>query len=452
MRSRRKRSGEAAIQAGPWEIFAVAGNPVFQSKSPLLFNTAFRDLAVSAQYVRLAASTAAEIMTTAREIGMGGLNITAPFKTAILEYLDEIEEDARIVNAVNTIVRRDGAYIGCNTDIAGVAQALKKGGFYGRGRKAVVLGAGGAARAAALALVRAGSSVTMINRTFERARDGANRIGCEALPLDCAADALAGSSLLVSAVSTDTLLIDPSLISPAMTVLDANYTGHSPLALEATRLGATVIDGREWLLNQALPAFELFVDRPAPVEAMHKALWKTRRDARKNIALIGFMGTGKSAVAERVSALTGMTLVDIDRRIEEEGRATIADIFRTSGEEEFRRMEQAEIEGLGLDVDQVAACGGGALVNGSNVRVLRNNCLSVWLWADVSTALARIGDRSTRPMLDSSTDIEGRARVLLDQRLPGYARTSDVLINTVGKSPDEIARRIRDEFNSALSD
>ena len=434
------------------EIFAVAGNPIFQSKSPLIFNTAFRELGITAHYVRLAAATAGEIMTTAREIGIMGLNITAPFKADILELLDEVEGDARKVGSVNTIVRRDGAYVGHNTDVAGIIEAVRGSGFDPAGQKAVVVGAGGAGRAAAYALIRAGSRVTMVNRTFERARKAAEELGCSALPLDRAADALAGARLLVSAVSTAGRLLDPALLSRDLVVLDAHYGRPSMLVSDATRAGSTLIDGREWLLNQALPAFELFTGRKAPAAAMRRALWKTRRDARRNIALIGFPGTGKSVVAARIAALTGMTLVDIDRQIEEDAEATIAEIFRTRGEEEFRRQEQAQIEELGLDIDQVAACGGGAVMNRSNVRTLRNNCLSVWLWTDMRTALSRIGDPGTRPLLLTGVDPEAAARALLARRLPYYARTSDLLINTAGKKPDEIAERIWDEFGDAFND
>jgi shikimate dehydrogenase len=434
------------------ELFAVAGNPVFQSKSPLIFNTAFRELDIDAHYVRLAAATAGEIVATAREIGIRGLNITAPFKADILEHLDAVEEDAKKVGSVNTIVRRDGAYVGYNTDIGGVSLAVKESGFEPAGKKVVVIGAGGAGRAAACALIRAGSRVTLVNRTFERARAAAEHLGCEALPLDRVKEALTGAHLLISTVSTESTLIDPVLLSRKMIVLDANYGHPSPLVSDASRAGCRLIDGREWLLDQALPAFELFTDRTAPVVAMRRALWKTRRDARRNIALIGFMGAGKSIVAERIAALTGMTLVDIDKRIEEKAGVAVTEIFRTHGEDEFRRMEQAEIEELGLDVDQVAACGGGALMNRSNVRVLRNNCLSVWLWADTHTALARIGDTSTRPMLQTGTDAGTTASALLEQRVPFYARTSDLLVNTAGKTPDEIAQRIWDEFGNAFGD
>ena len=217
---RRGENEDGAKKATRSKVFAVAGNPIFHSKSPLMFNTAFRELAIDAHYVRLAASTAEDVMITARQIGIAGLNITAPFKADALGLVDEVEEDARKVGSINTIVRRDGAYVGYNTDVAGVAGAVRGSGFDAAGQKAVVIGAGGAGRAAALALIRLGSRVTIVNRTFEHAREAAHRLGCEALPLDRAADALAGARLLVSAVTTDELLIEPALLSKDLLVLE----------------------------------------------------------------------------------------------------------------------------------------------------------------------------------------------------------------------------------------
>ncbi len=432
-------------------IFAVAGAPVFHSKSPLIFNTAFRHLGIDAAYVRLAASRAEEVVALVREIDMAGLNITSPFKREILPYLDDVEGDARKIDSVNTVVRRGGRLVGYNTDVAGVLEALRGSGFDPSGHKAVVMGAGGAGRAACLALVSVGARVILINRTFEKAQGFAERIGCTALPLDRAKDALQGAHLLISAVSSGDRLIEPSALRRPLVVLDANYGHPSALVEDADRAGCTLIDGREWLLGQALPAFHLFTGRAdAPAQQMRKALWKRRLDGRRNIALIGFAGSGKSAVAQDLASISGMAFVDIDGRIEEKAGTSIAEIFASRGEEEFRRMEQAEIEEIGLDSNQVVSCGGGAVMSRSNVRVLRNNCLSVWLWADVKTALSRIGETSTRPLIHSP-DPESTAQALLAQRIPHYAHSSDLLVNTNGRETREIAERIWNELSQAFS-
>jgi shikimate kinase len=333
--------------------------------------------------------------------------------------------------------------------VAGVLEAVRGSGLDPRDQKAIVLGAGGAGRAACLALVSAGARVILTNRTLEKAEIAAARLGCEAVALDRAKDALVGARILVSAVSSGDRLIEPSALRRDLAVLDANYGRPSALVEDAARTGCTLIDGREWLLGQALPAFELFAGRAAPAARMRWALWKKRLDGRKNIALIGFPGTGKSAVAEALASISGMTPVDIDKRIEEKAGMSVSALFAAKGEGEFRKMEQAEIEEMSLESNQVVSCGGGAVMNRSNVRALRNNCLSVWLWADVRTALFRIGETSTRPLLNSP-DPEEAARTLLAARMPSYARTSDLLVNTNGKDPHQIAERIWNEIDQAF--
>jgi shikimate kinase len=182
---------------------------------------------------------------------------------------------------------------------------------------------------------------------------------------------------------------------------------------------------------------------------MRKALWKKKLDSRRNIALVGFMATGKSTVAELVAARGGLTFIDIDKDIEEKAGASIAEIFERSGEEVFRRMEQAAIDGLRLVSHHAASCGGGALTVRSNVRTLRNNCLTVWLWANMSTILERAGDDRSRPCL-FGLDAKS-SRDLIERRLPQYAACADLLINTEGKKPEEIAERIWDEVHHAFS-
>jgi shikimate dehydrogenase len=431
------------------DIYAVAGNPVFHSRSPGIFNAAFKELSLDAVYVRLAASTAEEVLSTTREVGIKGLNITSPFKTDVIPFLDEVKADAQRVGSVNTVIERDGRLIGYNTDVAGVVGALKESEFEPKGKKAVVVGAGGAGRAAALALLSSGADVVLVNRTAAKADEAARILGCDALPLEHIGDALKGAHLLISSISSNGRVIEPSLLSKELTLLEANYGRPTALLRDATDAGCRVIDGRLWLLHQALPAFTLFTEQGAPEKHMRKALWKKRWAPHRNIALIGFMGTGKSSVAREIAGLSGLTFIDTDRAVEHKAGLPIAEIFDLKGEETFRMMEQAELQELWTLSHSVVSCGGGAVLSKRNRRVLRSTCVPVWLWADVHTALARIGETDTRPLLNGQSP-ESRARALLQERLFLYACTSDLLINTRGKTPREIAARIWDEVHYAF--
>lgn len=431
------------------DIYAVTGNPIFHSRSPTMFNTALRELSLDAVYIRLAASTAEEAAATVRKIGIRGLNITSPFKADIIPHLDEVEAGAETIGSVNTVLNKDGRLLGFNTDVAGVLGALKQAGLDPKGKSAVVVGASGAAKAATYSLLSAGARVTIANRTDRKGREAAESLGCDQVPLERIGKVLRGADLLIAAVSTYDRVIDPDCLHKRLAVLDANYSKPTALVRDATSAGARVIDGREWLLAQALPAFELFTGKQAPAETMRRALMKTKGDGRTNVALIGFMGSGKTAVAEAMGAKTGMRVIDIDRNIEAKAGSSIAEIFSASGEETFRRMEMEEIDTLRMVSNSVISCGGGAVLRRPNVRVLRNNCLTVWLWAGIEITLTRIGETGSRPLLNGLDP--SRAVALLQERLIRYASTCDLLINTEGKQPDEIAMRIHDETYNTIN-
>jgi shikimate dehydrogenase len=413
-----------------------------------MFNAAFRHLGLDAVYLRMAAWNVGDIVSVARQMDLAGLNITSPFKSAIISHLDGLDPQAEKVGSVNTVVRTDAGYIGYNTDIEGVRTAVREAGFDPTGRKVVVL-AGGAARAAAFALRWA--SVTMMNRTFANARDAADALGCDVAPITDAAYVLKDAHLLVSAVATPQRVLDSSLLRPDVLVFDAVYSPPSVLVGDAAQKGCPAIDAREWLLGQAIPAFTLFTGREAPSAIMRKALFKTRRDNRRNVALIGFMGTGKTIISEKLSDKSGLSLLDMDRQIEESAGATIVDIFRNRGEEAFRTIEQAQIDTIRLGSYRVVALGGGAVTRRANIRVLRNNCLSIWLWADVPTILSRVAGETKRPLLATGDARETTVRTLLTRRLPLYASCADLLISTIGKGPEEIANRIWDEIHHAFT-
>jgi shikimate dehydrogenase len=412
-----------------------------------MFNAAFRKLSFEAVYTRLAASSAEEVITTAREVGIDGINVTSPFKAAIIPCLDEVDTDARVIDSVNTVVQREGKFIGYNTDPAGVLGALKESSFEPKNKKTVVIGAGGAGRAAALALLSSGAEVVLVNRTFEKADEAAARLGCAAMPLEKIGEALTGAHLLVSVISSDERIVEPSLLSQELTLLEANYSRATALVRDATEAGCKVIDGRLWLLHQALPAFQLFTGLSAPADAMRKALWKKTWAPHSNIALIGSMGSGKSTVAREIANLTGMSLIDIDNRVEERTGLAISELLGREGEERFREIERDEVQSLWDLSRTVISCGGGAVLNRRNIQAIRATSVPVWLWADAETLLARIGDTETRPLL-KGVDPLGRVKKLLEERRFLYATTADFLINTDGKKPDEIAGRIWDEVRS----
>jgi shikimate dehydrogenase len=432
-------------------IFAVAGNPVLHSKSPLMFHAAFRDLSVDGVYIRLALSSAREIIDSMEEIGIRGLNVTAPFKEAVIPFLDRLDDAAGKIGAVNTVVKRDGRLTGFNTDYLGVTEAFRHSRVPLAGSRVTVLGAGGAARAAVYGTLSQGAEVTVTNRTLRKAVDMAERFGCKAVSIEKAGRAIAESDVLVSTLPAGTDMPESFPLRKGLVLLEANYAPGMLLGIRARKMGCTVIDGREWLLFQGAEAFRCFTGLDAPLAVMRKALYKAATGKKKNLALVGFMGSGKTTVGKELAKSTGMGFVDMDRNIEEKQSSTVSEIFHAKGEEAFRRMETKEILRSSCLSGRVLSCGGGAVLRQRNVEELRANSLVLWLFANAETTLGRVGGGRERPLLKELTNPAG-LKLLLEGRIPLYARASDLVVRTDGKRPEEIAERILDETNNAIGD
>lgn len=415
--------------------------------SPNMHNAAFHALGMDAIYVRLAAESAGDALGSAGAMGISGMNVTAPFKEEMAALVQAGDKAARRLAAVNTVVLRDGQTMGYNTDPDGVAGALQGNKVPMKGRRAVVLGAGGAAKAASFALVEGGADIVVANRTAEKARGIARMLGCGYCALDDM-DALRGADILVSALSTGERVIKPELLRKGTVVLDANYSTETALVRDARKNGCRTIDGREWLLYQGVRAFELFSRRKAPVAVMRKALYSRRGTGNRkqdagNIALIGMMGSGKDATAKALGRASGMKIVDVDADIERKAGKRIKEIFADDGEEAFRRMESREIKAVANARNKIVNCGGGAVLKMQNRKTLVRNAIVVWLWAKPSVMVKRVAGDDSRPLLHvPHHEKEVILTRLLESRKRFYAETADLMIDTGGRTAEQAAERI----------
>jgi shikimate dehydrogenase len=430
-------------------ILAVAGNPVLHSKSPAMFNAAFESTGIDAVYTRIAASDPREIVDCAKEMNVAGLNVTSPFKEGIIPFLNDVDETAKRIGAVNTVVAKGGKLLGYNTDPAGVVKALRAADVKLSGRKAAVVGAGGAAKAALFGLLSEGAEVTVFNRTFEKAESLEEKFGCKAARLEALERALEDMDILVSCLTLKERIIDPRHLRKGLVVLDAIYSEETALAKDAKEKGCRVIDGREWLLYQGIESFRHFIGMEPPLSVMRKVIYEEQPPVRRNLALVGFMGTGKSTVGRCLSERTGMVMKDIDVEVEKKSGTSIKEIFKTEGENGFRQLESAEIGEIANLSNAVISCGGGAVLDRKNVDILKKNCIVVWLWAGVDTILNRVGNNGARPLLERG-DKRSAVKTLLDARLPLYARCSDLVIRSEGVGRDEIARKVYEESRKFL--
>ena len=267
-----------AVAPRAMQVFGLIGAPVGHSRSPPMHGAAYQALGMDARYVTFEPTGAGAAVEAARTLGVAGLNVTIPFKRDVLDHVDPDPLAAR-VGAVNTIDFGADPPQGYNTDLAGVTRSLAHHGVDPAGDDAVVVGAGGAGRAAAFALADAGADVHVANRTAERAHDLAEAVGqgTTAGGLGSLDDRVPAADLLVNATSVgmdeDETPVPADLLHPDLAVLDAVYSPvETRLLREAAAAGATTVDGAWMLLFQGVEAFEIWTGREAPVEAMNRAL------------------------------------------------------------------------------------------------------------------------------------------------------------------------------------
>jgi shikimate dehydrogenase len=265
--------------SGSTRLAAVIGDPVRHSLSPALHNAAFRAVRLDWVYLALPvpAGEAPAALAGMRALGSEGLSVTMPHKEAVAVAVDRLGDAAARLRAVNCVRREGDVLVGENTDGAGFVRSLREeAGVDPSGARAVVIGAGGAARAVIVALASAGAdSVVVVNRDEGRARAAAALAGVASVG---AAAAVADADLVVNATPVGMggapgLPLDPDLLGPRHLVADLVYHPPvTPLLAEAARRGARPLGGIGMLLYQAAIAWEMWTGLAAPVDAMRTAV------------------------------------------------------------------------------------------------------------------------------------------------------------------------------------
>jgi len=266
------------------KTFAVIGDPIDHSLSPTIHNAAFRELGLDCTYIayRIPNGELFSGLESLKSIKVTGFNVTIPHKIEILKYLDEIDEDCKVIGAINTVVNNDGKLKGYNTDLQGFLEPIKKRNLEIKNSNVLLLGAGGAARAIVMGFVKEKAiSITIANRTKENAQslvDFAQKNGIEAK--SCTLDKIdpnSGYKFIVNATSIglkdEPSPIDTSMINQDTVVYDIVYMPmNTNLIKQSKKIGATVIYGYEMLLSQAAKSFEIWHNIKAPYDTMKKAI------------------------------------------------------------------------------------------------------------------------------------------------------------------------------------
>lgn len=363
-----------------------------------------------------------------------GLNVTIPYKRAVLPYCSELGNAAKKVGCVNTLMHRaDGSIFGDNTDYYGFLGLARRVGCDFRDRKVLVWGSGGASLTArCVARDEGAGSVYAVSR---------NPSADDEISYDDAIREHADAEIVVNATPVGMYPneaaspLDLSSFPKVKFVLDVIYNPLRPeLVLDARKRGVTAIGGLYMLVAQAAKAREIF---GAPNERSIDEVYRRLLHDMQNIALVGMPGCGKSTIAIELAKTLGRKVIDLDERIVESAGMSIPDIFEREGEPGFRDRESVELERACLERGVIIATGGGSILREQNRKALRRNC-RVYL---IERALEQL-ETDGRPL---STDAK-RLREMAVERRPFYLDVADKTVRNVilSHAVDEIVRDVNE--------
>ena len=356
-----------------------------------------------------------------------GVNVTIPYKQAVIPYLDHISETALEIGAVNTVVNRGGALWGYNTDLDGLTGLIRRTGLDLSGRKVLILGTGGTSRTAAYAARKLGASrILKVSRTA-----GENVVTYEeALRDHTDAEIILNTTPCGMYPHPDA---QPLVLRPfthLIGIVDVVYNPlRTRLVLEARSLGLSAEGGLFMLVAQAVRASELFLDTAYP-ETLADSVYTQILRRKENRVLIGMPGSGKTSVGRALAGLTGLPFLDTDQLIVEKAGKPISDIFADSGEEAFRDLESGVIRDVALQGGRIISTGGGAVLRPENVIALRWNGRLFWLDRDPESLVPT----ADRPLADTAA----KMKQLYARREPVYRSAADEIIPVRG-TPEDIA-------------
>lgn len=346
---------------------------------------------------------------------LDGMNVTIPYKKAVLPYCSFVDGAARRIGSVNTLVRRADGWHGYNTDYFGFRYMLEASGYNPAGKKAVVLGSGGASLAVCTALEDMGAAdVVVISRSGEN--------NYENLSLNADADVLINATPVGMYPKNGESPVSLAEFPACRAVFDLIYNpARTELIMQAQERGLICAGGLGMLVAQAHKSAELFTGS-AIDEARIAQIHRELEFEMLNIILVGMPGCGKSAVGRRIAAALGREFCDADELLEAELGISAETLILERGEEAFRALETELLCRLGKRSGLVIATGGGCVTREENYRPLHQNGSIVWLQRDLALL-----PTDGRPLSQGSGVEE-----LYLRRKALYARFADVCVESTG--------------------
>ena len=259
------------------DLYCILGNPVSHSKSPIMHNTFFKENKINAVYLAFNIDNIKKGVDAVRELKIKGVSVTIPFKQKIIQYLDNIDEQAKAIGAVNTIINKNGFLTGYNTDWHGGVEPLKK---YGIQDKQIgLIGAGGAAHAIAYGIIKNKGNLTIINRSPEKGKKLASLFDSDFLDINEIQnknfDIIINTTPLGMIPDIDNSPVNKRILNKKMIVMDIVYNPlETKLLKDAKEAGCKIIDGLSMFIYQGAEQFKLWTGIKPSTELMRKIVIK----------------------------------------------------------------------------------------------------------------------------------------------------------------------------------
>ena len=363
-----------------------------------------------------------------------GINVTIPYKEAVIPFLDHIDESAEKIGAVNTIVNRNGVLTGYNTDFYGMTELLKRGKVELADKNVFILGTGGTSKTArAVARSLGAKKISIVSRNPQDGEISYDEMYNEANEVE----AIINTTPVGMFPKPDASAVDPEKFPNLGGAADAVY---NPLTTEfigrARACGANAVNGLYMLVAQAAKAAELFFNDKTMTEKTDRVFSEIYKE-KLNIVLIGMPGSGKTTIGKIVANTLGREFYDTDEVFVNEN-GVIADYFKKNGEKAFRDKESEIIAELGAKNGLVIATGGGAVLREENVKHLKQNGLVIFLDRDVENIIPT----SDRPLGNDREAIRKR----YDERYPIYSSVGDITVDS-NRDVNTVAEDIIKKFS-----
>ncbi len=374
-----------------------------------------------------------------KERDFKGINVTIPYKEAVIPLLDEVDPAALSIGAVNTVVNHNGKLKGYNTDAFGLKALILKKKIDLKGKKVLILGTGGTSNTSYHVAKELGAAqILKVSRT---GKNGALTYE-EAYDKHTDADVIINTTPLGMYPATDAVPIEIDKFPKLSGLVDVIYNPlRTKLVIEAENKGINSTSALFMLSGQAVYAMKYFLGEECDEEALTEKAYHDTVSGIMNICLIGMPSSGKSTVGKKLALKLGMRFIDTDELIKERIGMSIPEYFEKYGEKEFRKVESSVIKDLENEHKAVISTGGGAVLDQTNIINLKKNGVVVFLDRD----LEKLTATADRPL---SSDIE-RLKRLYEERYDKYVRAADIHVYN-NRSFKETIKAITDRVNNRI--